>query len=468
MPHLLKILREGVVIMDFEGAAITDHHTLQYSPQAPDLDPVEVQTALQSGGEIPVTLRRNVTESARVLLTAATASLLQAEVRKITDAFLRAERRQKYRTGLRYFVQFQPDGGDQTWRSEILNGRVDVGPEAVDWQWTALKIEVVVTWTRRYYWEGVGVPVPLSNGNGTDITLGLAIYNHNDSDTGHDNFVDIDGTDIEGGLPAPIDLQIKRTDSYSFRADRWFIGSNIYSVPASLGVIIEGETSTGLGSSIASGAASGGNYEQMTWSSTSETIIAIFPLSTGAILNLADGNYFRILMKFFTKPVADLSIRWEIRFQVTPMWTGPFFKLETNRELQDGGVIQLPPTLAGESSVASMDLYLWGLRVANPTTLDLDFIQITPLDGWRELDSKGYGVVTGGVVQDDGLRGKVWSASSPSGAKVPNYIGKGDPIVVWPGQDQRIYILHDGQGGNAEIDRQAEVQIIYRPRVTTI
>jgi hypothetical protein len=77
------------------------------------------------------------------------------------------------------------------------------------------------------------------------------------------------------------------------------------------------------------------------------------------------------------------------------------------------------------------------------------------------------GVEFATTIADDGINGYLYCHTDASG-KYQTYVGSGEPIAVWPGRAQRLYILQDIASALAPIDRRLFVQMHYRPRRLTI
>jgi hypothetical protein len=408
-----------------------------------------------------------VTESARVTMVGANPAAVQALQNSIEALFIEAEHYQRSEgLGNQVFVEYRAGSSGTIWRSEILRGGVEPSAEtgSVAW-WEDTAIQALVTWRRRFFWEGARTELPLANGSGSG-TGGRTVYNHDDA--GHDNWVDVDEGDVDGVLPSPVELEFENTFNDSDRLYRLYAGLNAFSAPATFPHILEGEDaafSVG-GSSTASGLSSNGFYEDVTWAGDSEVLIFRWALST-SLLAAAQGNYFRLLARFASAIGSDIKITPKITFPTgTPLTVvaqGQETTLGT-RLIQDLGAMQIPPWLPGETNLMGVDLCLYGRKVGGGT-FNLDFVQLTPLDGYRVLREIGYGVLYGWFLVDDGIEGKLWAGTS--GSRGGWYTGFGQQIHLWPGRDQRLYFLAT-DGGGSVIARTMVVSAFYRPRRITI
>jgi hypothetical protein len=101
-------------------------------------------------------------------------------------------------------------------------------------------------------------------------------------------------------------------------------------------------------------------------------------------------------------------------------------------------------------------------------SVSLDFLALLPLDGYRKLEPRGYGLGYNARLVDDMIEGYVYTDGWATSGKTPHYLGFGDPIRLWPGRDQRLYFYADKNTGVPDIDQTWSVRAYYRPRVLTI
>lgn len=464
MAHGLRIVYGSTTINLNSGRYVL----MEYTPRAPESDALENTSIFSDGGEQPLAAYRNVEEVARIaLLEDGSATNLQSDKRAIELALAQARRFQRVRIGDRVYVEYQPDGYSGYYRSEILDGRVELADEATGWQWLDKNIEIRVGWKRRFYWEGAEAQIPLTNGNGANNTSGLTVLNHDDAGAGDDNYVQIAAADVTGDIDAPLRLEITNNYNSATRASSLWITQNVLSDPANLAHILEAEAGTG-GTTTSDATCSGGSRKDFSWSATTEQQLLSWDLST-ALLNACGGNYFRLLGRFINMTYSDMWLRWRIKFELTTIWEGPQFLLTANAPLQDLGVLQLPPYLVGSGDVYPLTLVLYAQRQQSAThTLSLDFVQLSTLDGYRKLSPRGYGLGYQTRLVDDGISGYTYTDGSTPAGKAGYYIGYGKRIAVQPGKLQRLYFLHDTMVGSAAIDRTLSVKAFYRPRRLTI
>jgi hypothetical protein len=468
MSDLLRLERNSSYIT-IEGNSLV--RSVEYTPRTPQLTVTEAVSELRSGGEVTNVSRRNLTESVEIVLQAATAGDLSDVQETINDieTWLRyAEDHQTQGVGDRVFVEYRPQDASDIWRSEILTGRVEI--DEIYPRWLAqMHIRVVIYWTRRFYWEGSESELALTNGNGNG-TGGRTVQNHDDGDAGDDNYVAIAGSAVEGVLPAPVRLEITNTYNDPGELAILWVGHNVNANPSSLDHILEGEDASGGTTQTVAGN-SGGEYQTKTWATDTETELFAWTLGT-SLLSACAGRRFHLLARFHSSPPTDVYFRWKIYASTAVIWTGPWFTFEsgTFTQIRSMGVVQLPPwNIGGSGYSVSLGLRLFG-RKTGGSTVNLDFVQLTPTDGFRQTRSRGgdWAAYTERLILDE-MQGITYTDSGSGSARYANWATRGSPIMLAPGQDQRLYFLNYGSTGNADnIDRSLSIRAYYRPRRLTV
>jgi hypothetical protein len=91
---------------------------------------------------------------------------------------------------------------------------------------------------------------------------------------------------------------------------------------------------------------------------------------------------------------------------------------------------------------------------------------LLPVNVYRKLYSIS-GVAQNSVLVDDGVLGIYYQTVSSE--LVSDITVEGEPIMLWPGIDNRIYFIQHSETANtADIDRAMSVQVYYRPRRVTL
>jgi len=184
------------------------------------------------------------------------------------------------------------------------------------------------------------------------------------------------------------------------------------------------------------------------------------------LLNKLAGRYVRIIGNITGSVSSSTWLRFKVKFALTTIWEGPLTLLGTI-SLQELVSMRLPPYLVGAGDLYPLDLVL-SAKSSVSHSFELDFLQLTPLDGWRKLTHKGYGLGYEARIVDDAIDGYLYTDGWTPAGKTGHYVGYGEPILLQPGKLQRLYFLHMPQAGSFVIYRTLSVKIYYRPRRLTV
>ncbi len=367
------------------------------------------------------------------------------------------------------WIHYAPDG--TAWRSRIYDGVVSYD-EKVHSYYRSNTIKAIITLERDPYWEGPEQQIPLSNGNGTNNTSGLNVFNANDGvgtpPNRQNNYVEISGSAISGDLPAPVRLEMTNQFNSSARLSEIWISLNVYSNPSTFQHVLEGESAIALQSGITNQAVSGysgGNIKNFSLTIENQTPLVRWELNT-AYLNAANKRWFKILAVFASSTHQGIRLQARIMFPVGTILTTVASSQEvllSNVLIQEIGEIQIPPWLLSSGDLAPVDLVLFGQK-SGTANMQIDFIQISPVDGYRVLIPRGYGAAYGVRIVDDGINEQIYTDGWSGGGRTGHYTAIGKPLRLIPGKTQRIYFLQQGSTGDANITRMLSVKAYYRPR----
>jgi len=426
----------------------TTGYVLGYTPAS---------SSRSSGGD-------TVTERAVVLFLGGLAAI-RTTLESIGALLAQAELYQEKQIGAQVWIERQVDDTDIYWRSEVMEGAVIFGEDTLDDNLVAGKMEFTVAWKRRNYWEGSETLLPLTNVNGTRQQV-LEIDGVDDAYSGRDNHVSIAGSDLLGDIPGATRIEITNTYNNANRTETVFLSLNKNSYPASFNHVLEGEDGVG-GSALPSTPDytlySKGKYNQFSVITTQTR--GLYWTISGVQLAYAAGNDFRMVVRFVAAPESGTWVRPRVTINSTnTIWEGPWILLSTAL-MQEIGTVRLPPgLLVGIPYDLRLELYF--KRPAGATSLSLDFLHLYPTDGWRKLvSSSGYDLDYNEILADDGIDGKLYTLSVGSNS-FRDYVGYGEPIKLWPGVNQRIFI--QVTGGGSQPLRTSNISISYRPRRITL
>lgn len=415
---------------------------------------------------------KKAVDTAEVMITGATVAAVLTLKESIEAALFQAEEYQERKTGERVYVHFLPEGASDTRRAEVLSGRLTLDEGALEaWQWGAKKVRAAVIFERIGEWESTTeTAVPLTNGNGTNNTSGLNVFNCNDgsgsSPNVRHNYVAIGSTAILGNLPSACRIEMTNQYNSASRMYNVWLAQNVFSDPANFQHMLEGEAVSYGGSNSASASYSGGYTRSFSWAGDTQAIMARWLLN-GTYLSRSAGRWFKILAAFGADPGAGIKLQCKITFPagtpITVVASSQEVTLATYGRLQDIGTLQIAPWLAGETSLTDVDLTLYARKVGGGA-IAIDYLQVTPLDGYRLLVPRGYGAAYTIRLVDDGIGKVVWTDGWTPAGKTGHYTTSGDALMLYPGRAQRIYFLQSGDSGDIAITRLLNVKIFYRAR----
>jgi len=395
-----------------------------------------------------------------------TAAAVRGTVQALGRGLLEARRRAESGYGADVFVRYTAASGEEEYRSRVYGGRL-VWPEEADRRRLGGPVEVGLIWERDPFWEDVDlVELALTNGNGSAVTGGLGIYNHDDGGAGHDNYVEIDAAYALGDLPGALKIELTNTIGAGQDYGNVYVGHNWGDEPFDR--ILEAEHGSG-GSSTGSAAASGGYYHTLTVPTSYSGAIWSYLLSN-LELDAFAGRPAALLARFQASPTSGITMYWRLTNSSVEVYRSPEIVLGLS-QVQLTGVLRLPPALRLMEDLSSLQLDLFA-RHGSGTTLQLDFVQLTPTDGFRRLytlaGSPSVTFSNGGVLGMDDSEGEDRIYWYGSGKYFSLWSAEGPPVRLEPGKTQRLYFLHDEQSYASNIADTWDVQVWTRARRSTI
>lgn len=426
-----------------------------------------------------------VTESASVRVTAASLANLQTAIHAL-ETFFEVARIRQSRLGIdTCYVYSTTDTADSgaTWRSEVVDGRVILGDDA--WRhWASVGVDVVLTWTRRNYWEYSDSLVELALDNtsaGAKATGGITIYLHDDSTTGHDNYVEIAGSDVDGSLPSPLYITLSDNVNGLIYRNLYIASDNFYEATSAM-IVLEGESDQGAFTNTVDANSSNGNYATVIWPTNtahddlvnSSSTLLIYWNIPDALMNNTNGEvvWWNVMARFPTKPAASIYGKFRV---VTPepnmaisttnvLWEGPEFLMDTTAYLQHLGAVPIPPT----NTLAMPATLLFTVRAAASGSLLWDYAQLVGPDGFRHFEILASVFDSGDTITVDGVlqRYYTYDLSATVGTPMIDHGGSGDLVAI-PGRNQVLRFFLD-ESTSATIDRTLTVRCYHRPRRLTL
>lgn len=453
-------LTNGTTTITLHDPSIGVYGQVNYKPATPEPEMVEVSDVLRDGGEVPVTTYRNVVETGTFFLPTA-----EATIGAINQMIRGAVNWHRRRVGQRAWVEYRTLDTGTWWRSELFHaepvladGSLGVGrlPQG--------RAEIDLHMHRRFYWEGSESYLTLQNNNGTATTLTV----RNGNDATYNNYVTITST-IDGDLEAPCRIEYTNNYASGTRTANLWLGHAAYRQPTPLLLALEPTSADGFTTFIQDTVTSGGTYNDgsmrtWTWAYAGVAQLGYWDLPS-SLLSAAQGAWFRPIARIPTLP-ANTYLRLTLKIgNLSPLWASQWVKLPSSGLLHELPAIPLPPYLTGLG--AAMNSLTLGLEArsnsAASKTLALDVVHLLPTESFRLLRQQGYGLAQSTRLVDDQISGALYS-DGWSGGAMGNYTAQGAPIMLVPGQTNRVYLLVDTNASGAEIDRSGSLRIAYRPR----
>ena len=415
-----------------------------------------------------------VTERWEVHVTGASKALLQAAIHEIERAFELARQHQANSFLDRVFLNFQPGGYEESYRSQILDGKIDFYDETLKWAWANAGFDVRLTITRRNFWEGAEAEIPLSNSNGERVIEDLLwVYNCADGDgvspNVRENWADIDADDLEGDLPAPIKLTMVTSGTIGDIIEDVIVCLARSGDPATLKHMAEAEAGGGKssGSKIVDFGddpdCSGGEYAIIEWDEVSVPVIGIGYYSGTGWPDLEIGRWYLPLLRLRTVPtIADLWTRVRMVYGLISETAWISYPASGGPQ-----VIQYPPIRLGlpRWEAGDYDVDVEFLTSTGGTkTIEADYMYLLPLDGARQYEASLealYEEPYMGAVYDDPYEGLVYKYENHTTTR-SLVLARGNPLLVDPRHDARLYFMTPG--ATAAIDSRMDFNAFYRPR----
>jgi len=291
----------------------------------------------------------------------------------------------------------------------------------------------------------------------------------------HENWVSIDGVnDMLGDRYAPVKVQMYNSYASADPTDEIRLFHNVFSTPASLTHILEGEDATGAGvvSTPESGDnASEGFYGAISWTATTETKIATWTLSAAQLEYMAGGRFGILARWYGAFPYSDCYLRLTLEGASGVLFTGDLLIVPDTREMYLIDVMRLPPYLYGQADIKEINLCLYALRdQSGEHTINLDYLQLSPISGdagWKRFKSGNAGIdYEEYFIYDDTER--FTYRVDTSGNKIAEFQEFGGPLLLVPGETQRVYFNTCDINGLELVEQTWTVKIWYRPRRSSL
>lgn len=446
--HTISLTDGGTPVQLNDGTATM---ILSYNMASPMVDQATLPAA-QDGQFLSTPTWGNVEESIELLIMGSTVDAVRAKIQSIEAILDRARQNRLTWGNARCYIQAKIDGETDTWRSQILAGRLSVR-EPLDGTWKK-KIEATLQLTRRYFWEGARTALYMSSAATAETTDPVTWHNGADNVAGERNYLHIGATRVTGVLPTPLELKLTFGGTTSQIQDI-YIGNHVWMDPANIDPIL-------LGSAAAEGAAE-------TWATDGEVTTHTWTLADALLADI-NGQYVRPLVAFSDPPDQTTLVRGTELVLLAALNLQVYSADAVRgaaRTVLDVGAFPIPTRGYAAGTNAGTKFRLT-MRKTGGDTVNVHSLHFMPSgDGlFRRLRAVDAGLIleTGDGVVDDGIEGVAYLFDGAS--TYPTWKGYHQPIHVWPGRVNRLRVLVGADPFASSVAWSA--QAFYRPRRLTI
>ena len=356
------------------------------------------------------------------------------------------------------YLNCRPDAAGELWRSQVRSGWLEVAQPGSNTRGRGAQASRLHL-TRENAWESSEKQAALATPALPGGTLAAAqIFNADDALRW--NWVEIAAETVGGELGAPARVEIINTYAQEL-AYVWIGLGRIDSVDWAQ--VLEAEDAPG-GEVSMDVSCSGGARATAVVNNPFEQTLFRWTLSAEA-LSQGGGRWVHGVLRFASGTSDALRYRLKLMKGGLTVWQSEQVtaRMDTQTCLRDWFVLRLPPGAAGITAYEPLDLALTGqLNSGASAQAHLDFLALTPAEGWRCLYAPG-GIAAGGSLVDDGISGAAYSASAAG--ECARLQAAGEPLRLSPGARQRLYFwLHTSGIDQGPVEHSAGVKVFYRER----
>lgn len=390
-------------------------------------------------------------------------STARTKINQVNRIFARARERATTGTGPRCFAYINIDS-EGTYRSELLDGKVDIGEESLGSDKAGGRVEAAIMFRRVPYWEGAVAQLAISNVNGSSNTSGLAVDNHSVSGS-KSAWFSVSGSAIGGDVPAPVRVEMTNTSGTALGYFQYGLinGTTSWNHVAWL----QGESASygSGGTNTGSAGASGGNYLSHVIGAGTTTNFARWTI-TNSLLSLSDGKPVVPVVRFDS---ASPTLEY-MRIYCAGMYT-EYASTTSTRYFVVMPSLPFPPRTMNGGTYAdhTIEINYWNPG-GSSDTVKLDYMALIPAgDGWREVIGVGGNnyIANTNTLVDDGIERLTYSLSGSN--RQTGYSAAGKWPLLIPGVDATFAtIAADNTVGDANINYAWTAKLYYRPRRRSI
>lgn len=389
-----------------------------------------------------------IVDDLAVVLEAISDDELRQLIRGLADLLARARLYQLDGIGDPVYLRARVADEPSNWDAEILGGSLELERDTLRTM-GQLKVRARLTIERGPF-VGPEQEISLSSSTQGARTGGVEIYND------YRNWAQMAANQVTGSMPAPLRFRVTNGTGGSISWRHFYVGGNTFATPASFAHYLLGASSLN-GATVSWTAGSNHLTKRYAWDLTSTQLAA------------ARGQYFRILAAFggitprcYVQAHAGASIgNVLIPSQSMPeVWSGD----PIGNELLDLGSLQLPARR--DAATAELAVMLSVRQTSGTGGTTVSSVQLMPGHNTRHYEQIGYSTVAAGYIEVDGYERRMYGGAG--GQRYDIVRGDEEPVLVWPGEVQRIYVLFDEASGDYVPGRKSTLRAWYKPHRETI
>ena len=393
-------------------------------------------------------------------------STARTKINQINTIFARARERATTGTGPRCFAYINIDS-EGTYRSELLDGKVDVGDETFGTDKGSAQIYAAVMFRRVPYWEGAVAQLSISNVNGSNNTSGLTIDNHSVSGS-KSSWFSVAGASIVGDAPTPVRVELTNATGSGLGYLQYGLmnGTTGWNHLAYL----QGESCTssfgqgGSGTNTGSASSSNGNYLALSALANSDLSNVKWTVSN-SLLSLSDGKPVVPILRFDS----DAPTLEYVRVYMAGLYTE--YASTASRKFVVLPPLPFPPRTMNGGTYADHEIqtYFWNPN-GTADAMKIDYLMLMPAgDGWREITALlgNNSISNGHTMVDDGIEQMTYSLSGSNRFTGYSAVGKW-PMLIPGVAGTFVTFSAENTAGNAYISNSWTAKLYYRPRRRSI
>jgi hypothetical protein len=480
MATVLRVKRGATTIADFTAHPF---YLINFTGGAPDLRDEEFARSYEDGVELTYTRYENAEDVLDFFVAGATNAAADATWETLERGLHRALH-QAQEKGDKVYLEYQPEGQSEVWRSRILQVTVHSSPlkehddnmlllvpAGTTYKYIHIQLDIV----RDFYWESVTEYqlTLVNNYSGSGQTVDL--QNHDDSHAGpiyHNNWFTVAGAGVGGSLPAPARLVIRNFTNLPEDIRHIHVCNNSRGY-ANLKHLFEAEAGTLFTGASVVNESGGHQYsgtQAVQYTTTAAGMAKAIDITLDSTtLQACAGRWFRVLGLFYTANTDAFYSKLTFTVEATVIHTTT--PALVNRGVIDWGMVRLPlyALQAGKySAPITMGIYFENINAPTSKTLTLDYVLLLVCepeeDGYRKLESQGYFIPYNYVVEIDPVSNLIAEYLYTADTyHFSTFVLLGPPPFVIPGKDQKFVLSWDANA-NFNADHMIRVAMYYQKR----